>query len=583
MWGWLQASARRSEPEPLKPPAAATAAPAAVIPAAATSIRETIDLLEQDLSAIIREVAGAAAAVRGGASASAEALSAIRTRTEGLAGKSHGARQDAEDVAAATMDLVQSSAEIDDQVRKAHALTDAASEAALAANHSVDALASSSTEIGQVVSLIASIARQTNLLALNATIEAARAGAAGRGFSVVAAEVKELSVQTQAATDSIRQKIDLLQKDAQLSIASVHRIADATKAVRSVFASIAAAVEHQVATAGGLSQNASDTSRFVGAVAEGASEIEQATVGATAHGRTVDACGQEVAELAERLKTRCVIFLRLTEHGDRRRHERLPCDLPVDLDAGGRTVRGRTADISDGGMLVRLDAGEAIAPGSTFAANVGGIGACTLRVVNRSALGLHVQFLQLGPDAQAALAAKLARIRADNIEFIERAIDAANRIAHAFEDGVRRGAVTQDDLFDNNYMPIEGTNPQQYRTRFVDFCETVLPGIQEPLLASDRRMVFCVAVDRNGYLPVHNAIYSEPQRQGDVLWNTQHARNRRIFDDRAGLSAGRVVRPYIIQNYPRDMGDRVVMMWEIGAPIRVLGKQWGGFRMAYTL
>jgi methyl-accepting chemotaxis protein len=111
----------------------------------------------------------------------------------------------------------------------------------------------------------------------------------------------------------------------------------------------------------------------------------------------------------------------------------------------------------------------------------------------------------------------------------------------------------------------------------------ILPQIQEPILASDKRMVFCAAVDRNGYLPVHNDIYSLPQRPGEVLWNTAHSRNRCIFDDRAGLSAGRVIRPYIIQNYPRDMGDRVVMMWEIGAPIRVFGKQWGGLRTAYTL
>ena len=110
-----------------------------------------------------------------------------------------------------------------------------------------------------------------------------------------------------------------------------------------------------------------------------------------------------------------------------------------------------------------------------------------------------------------------------------------------------------------------------------------MPDIQEPLLASDKRMVFCAAVDRNGYLPVHNKIYSKPQRPGEVIWNTANCRNRRIFDDRAGLSAGRVVRPYLIQNYPRQMGDRIDMMWEIGAPIRVFGKQWGGFRTAYKL
>jgi methyl-accepting chemotaxis protein len=140
-----------------------------------------------------------------------------------------------------------------------------------------------------------------------------------------------------------------------------------------------------------------------------------------------------------------------------------------------------------------------------------------------------------------------------------------------------------NDLFDNEYVPIPGTEPLQHRTRFLALAEKLLPDIQEPLLASDKRMVFCVAVDRNGYLPVHNTIYSKPQRAGDVLWNAVHSRNRRIFDDRAGLSAGRVVRPYLIQNYPRNMGDRIVMMWEVDAPIRVVGKHWGGLRTAYTL
>ena len=101
-----------------------------------------------------------------------------------------------------------------------------------------------------------------------------------------------------------------------------------------------------------------------------------------------------------------------------------------------------------------------------------------------------------------------------------------------------QGKLSQDDLFDNNYVPIPGTGPLQHRTRFLDVVETILPDIQEPLLASDKRMVFCAAVDRNGYLPVHNKIYSQPQRPGDVIWNTANCRNRRIFDDRAGLSAG---------------------------------------------
>ena len=185
---------------------------------------------------------------------------------------------------------------------------------------------------------------------------------------------------------------------------------------------------------------------------------------------------------------------------------------------------------------------------------------------------------------RAELERKLASIREENREIISRAINVANDISRLLERLVEEGKLTQEDLFDNNYIAIEGTDPLQHRTRFLSALEDALPPIQEALLASDPRMVFCVTVDRNAYLPVHNRKYSLPQRPGETVWNTANSRNRRIFDDRAGLAAARNVRPYIIQVYPRDMGNGVtIMMREIDAPIRVFGKHWGGFRTAYNL
>lgn len=547
------------------------------------SIDETIDLLELDLGAMMRAVGRVASVVQQGTQSTAETLTAIRTRTEGLSTKSQGAKADAARFAASAQELALTSQEIGLRVKEADTLAQHAGEASTLATRSVDGLQTSSAKIGNVIKLIAAIARKTNLLALNATIEAARAGEAGRGFTVVAAEVKALSVQTQQATEQIRVDIESLQSDAGASIEAVHRISQVVEAIRPLFSQVAAAVAQQAATTSELSHSAHETSQFVADVAAGAREIEIAAAVAMAAGLSVDKSGQEMAQLAEKLKTRCVIFLRQTEFGDRRKNERLPSELDISLDWRSGPITGTTFDISDGGVLMRTPESRGISVGDSILGAISTIGNCRLRLVNQSHLGLHLQFLDMESGPKAALTRKLDAIRSSNREFIDRAIAAASRFSQLFESGIASGAITLDKLFDNNYVPIEGTNPLQHRTVFLDWLEAVVPEILDGLLDADPRMVFCAIVDRNGYLPVHNTKFSKPQRPDDPAWNSANSRNRRIFDDRAGLAAARVVRPYLIQNYPRDMGNgNVVLMQEIDAPIRVRGRHWGGFRSAYT-
>jgi methyl-accepting chemotaxis protein len=155
-------------------------------------------------------------------------------------------------------------------------------------------------------------------------------------------------------------------------------------------------------------------------------------------------------------------------------------------------------------------------------------------------------------------------------------------VAEMIEGFIRQERISADVVFDNRYELIPDTNPQQFTTPYLDLFEEALIPVQERLLAADPRMIFCAAVDRNGYLPVHNLKYSHPQKPDDVTWNIANCRNRRIFDDRAGLCGARNARPYLIQSYPREMGNGVtIWMKEIDVPIRVLGKR--GFRMAYKL
>jgi len=584
----FQKRAERFEPpprvEPERSEGQATDETVQVAAVQAGNIRETINLLEADLGAMIGDVQRACVFVCREAEDSAAASDKITQQSDTLVAQAGGASRDLTQLAAAIEELARSADDIGCQVRKADHLTGEATKSASLAGRGVEGLKNSSTQIGQVLNLIATVARQTNLLALNATIEAARAGEAGRGFAVVASEVKKLSQETQKATEEISQKIEALQNDAADCFEAVQRITEVIKILKPLFGSVASAVGQQNSATTAVARNAAETLRFAGAVSAGASEIRDAATGANALGKSVEQHGKDVIRLAEKLKMRVTMFLRQSEAGDRRQHDRLPCEIGVELRTEAGTLRGQTADISEGGALVRLDDTRPVASGSILDAKLDAIGTTRVRVAGISSLGLHLEFLQMSAAVRGELERKLASIREENREIIARTVDVANEVSRALEGLIREGKLTQDALFDNDYVAIEGTDPVQYRTKFLSALEDVLPPIQEALLASDERMVFCAAVDRNGYLPVHNRKYSFPQRPGETAWNIAHSRNRRIFDDRAGLAAARNVRPYIIQVYARDMGTGVtVMTREIDAPIRVFGKHWGGFRSSYKL
>jgi len=434
-----------------------------------------------------------------------------------------------------------------------------------------------------VVNLIAAIAKQTNLLALNAKIEAARAGNAGRGFAVVADEVKTLSVETQKATDEIARKIGKLQQNAAESIAAVNRITEVMEAIQPVFHAVAGAAIQQTATTNDLARNAGQSSRFVATVVDGVIEIEKAATDASGHSGAVDKASQKVVELVSELKTRFVILLRQTEIGDRRRFDRLPCALAVTLSQAGKSFHGRSIDLSEGGLLVKIGDDEHIQVGAKAQASIAEIGAAEVRVANRSSRGVHLAFARLDPAVRAAVAAKLEAIREENREFIQRAVEAAAEVSAAFEEAVSSKKITFEDLFDNNYIPIEGTNPVQYRTRFLDLMEKILPPILYPRTESDKRTVLCVAIDRNGYIPVHRPHHSQPQRPGDVEWNTVYCRNRRIYNDPKRLAAARNTRPYLIQQYSREYEETKQVLRPIAVPIRVFGKHWGAVRVSYVI
>ena len=166
--------------------------------------------------------------------------------------------------------------------------------------------------------------------------------------------------------------------------------------------------------------------------------------------------------------------------------------------------------------------------------------------------------------------------------FIVAAQDAAGRVGALLNEALQQGQITLDDLFDERYAPIAGSEPQQHLSRFTKLADRLFPQVQEPMLGFDPQIVFCIAADRNGYIACHNQKYNHAQRAGDVAWNTANCRNRRIFNDRTGLASARNRKPFLLQTYRRDMGGgQFVLLKEAAAPIIVNGRHWGGLRLAY--
>ena len=232
-------------------------------------------------------------------------------------------------VAAASEQLHGGAREIAGHVSKSVHVADKAVREAAKTGDALTRLATSGDEIGAVVKVINSIAEQTNLLALNATIEAARAGEFGKGFGVVASEVKELARGTANATEDIARRIQAIQEDTRSAVAAIEGIVKVIHHIRGIQKEIATAMEEQTVTTNDIGKNVTEAARNSAHITVSIGGVAEAARMTASGVRETRRAASELAEMAtdlERLVARFVF-----EHPERAIAEEIvqqPHDAP---------------------------------------------------------------------------------------------------------------------------------------------------------------------------------------------------------------------------------------------------------------
>jgi len=226
-----------------------------------------------------------------------------------VAGASEDASSNVHSVATATEQLTASVAEISRQVHQSSRIAADAVHQAQHTDARINALSTAASRIGDVVKLITAIAEQTNLLALNATIEAARAGESGRGFAIVAQEVKALAAQTAKATEEIGNQIGQIQTATQDSVGAIKEIGSTIGRISEIAMAVAAAVEQQGATTKEILRNVHQAAQGTAQVATNIGDVNRGASETGAASTQVLTSAHSLSGESNRLKVEVEKFL----------------------------------------------------------------------------------------------------------------------------------------------------------------------------------------------------------------------------------------------------------------------------------
>jgi methyl-accepting chemotaxis protein len=385
--------------------------------------------------------------------------------------------------------------------------------------------------------------------------------------------------------DAAAQEVETSRETVQSSLQEIHSLVDSVGTIQETLAGLQEALGKVSEVAAGIDAIAKQTNLLaLNATIEAARAGEAGKGFAVVAGEVKTLAGQTskaTAEIDRTLKQLTGQAERLIAHGTE------ATGRAESVRSGTETI-GSVIDTVDRAMTrMRDQAGEIAEAAETIGARCNGV-AQTVRTLSDGVdsssriLGDARDRITRLTESTQRLIGLTAQCEVSTVDtkFIDAVRDRAAEVGKLFETAIAQGRISQRALFDRRYTEIPGTNPQQVMAPFTEFTDAVLPAVQEPMLELDPKVVFCAAVDTNGYLPTHNRKFSKPQGK-DPVWNAGNCRNRRIFNDRVGLTAGQHTEPFLLQAYRRDMGDSFVLMKDVSAPIYVHGQHWGGLRLAY--